>query len=101
MANNKIKTRIQNKHDFEVNWLNATFPPMKGELIIYDAEVNDDGSLAPLPEGRTTRYTYARYKIGDGVTPVNELPFAGTDISWGASDPDATTLTQFYFKHNS
>lgn len=70
MAEKKIKTRIQNKHDLEANWLNATgFIPLAGELIVYDV---DDTHDAP------------RFKVGDGVlnaegkvvgTNVNDLPF--------------------------
>jgi hypothetical protein len=108
MANNKIKTRIQSKHDLEVNWLQATFAPLEGELIIYDKEVDSTGKVKVdaagkplLPEGRTTPYTFARFKIGDGHTSVTDLPFAGSDISCGTGDPDATTLTQFYFKYSN
>jgi len=66
MAEKKIKTRIQQKHDTEANWLAAgtgsnPFIPMIGELIVYDI---DD------------KYNYERTKVGDGKTPVHELPFA-------------------------
>jgi hypothetical protein len=68
----EVNTRISQKHDIEVNWLKAkNFVPMAGELIIYDKEKNSD----PIPSGRGARYDYARYKIGDGVTTVNNLPF--------------------------
>lgn len=63
MSNNtkKIQTRIQNKHDVEANWKLATgFKPLPGELIIYDEDEN---------------YSYKRFKLGDGETVVNELPF--------------------------
>ena len=53
--------RIQHKHDIEANWSKATnFIPKAGELVIYDADEN---------------YTYARIKIGDGVTAINDLSF--------------------------
>lgn len=72
----KLITRIINKHDLEVNWLKAVnFVPFCGETIIYDAEVDTDGRPLTLPEGRTAPYTYARTKIGDGVTLVGNLPF--------------------------
>lgn len=82
----QLNTRIQLKHDFEVNWISANdrsnFVPRAGEMIIYDAEVDNegnfltiDGKLASLPRGRSTGYTYPRTKIGDGVTKVTELPF--------------------------
>ena len=68
----KIKTRIQQKHDIEANWLQSDraelsqeqkFVPLKGELIIYDQD---------------NSYSYERFKIGDGVTTVSNLPFAST-----------------------
>lgn len=86
MATNNpiIKSRMQQKHDFEVNWLKATgFAPLKGEIIVYDAESTDGSTLlegASLPSGRTTPYTYARFKIGDGISNVNDLPFADENI---------------------
>lgn len=61
MAEKNIRSRIVHKHDLESNWLLATnFTPKQGELIIYDI---DDS------------YSYERFKIGDGKTNVNLLPF--------------------------
>lgn len=61
MADKKIKTRIQQKHDIEANWLKATsFIPLAGEVIVYDVDDN---------------YNYARVKIGDGINLVTNLPF--------------------------
>ena len=61
MIEKNIKSRIQQKHDIEANWLKAeNFIPMRGELIIYDIDAN---------------YDYERMKIGDGATSVVELPF--------------------------
>ena len=94
MAESKVKTRIQNKHDFEINWLQATFPPLKGEIIVYDSEIDATGAIlktkiggvdtavvpVTLKDGtvlRSTAYNYSRFKIGDGITPVNDLPFVG------------------------
>ena len=55
--------RIINKHDTEANWVNKTdFIPKQGELIIYDVD---------------SAHTYQRFKIGDGITTVNNLPFGG------------------------
>ena len=80
----KINTRIQNKHDFEVNWLQASnFTPMAGEIIVYDKEVDKDGNVLSLPASRTTPYKYNRFKIGDGETNVNKLPFANANIMPG------------------
>ena len=51
----------------------------KGELIIYDIEVDEDGNTLELPTdevyGRTTPYTYERFKLGDGKTTAINLPF--------------------------
>lgn len=56
-----IKTRIQHKHDTEYNWrLAKNFVPLPGELIVYDK----DGS-----------HNTQRFKIGDGTTKINNLPF--------------------------
>ena len=56
-----LNSRIQHKHDLEVNWNNAkTFIPKQGEIIVYDIDDN---------------YFYERIKIGDGITTVTNLPF--------------------------
>ena len=61
MIEKNIKSRIQHKHDSEAKWNTmVTFIPMQGELIIYDKDNN---------------YSYERFKIGDGVTTVVNLPF--------------------------
>jgi hypothetical protein len=77
----EIFTRICNKHDLEVNWLNnPSFVPLQGELIIYDCEVDTDGNTLELPSNRATPYTYERLKIGDGFTLVNDLPFVDESV---------------------
>lgn len=54
-------TRIMQKHDTEANWaLKTDFIPYKGEIIVYDKD---------------STHNYARVKIGDGVTKINNLPF--------------------------
>jgi hypothetical protein len=71
-----ISTRIINKHDLEVNWqANSGFVPFRGELIVYDSELDAEGNLLALPEGRTVPYSHERLKIGDGSKSVGELPF--------------------------
>jgi predicted nuclease with TOPRIM domain len=71
-----VYTRIQNKLDLEVNWKKAVgFIPLAGELVIYGKEVDADGKILELPEGRSEPFKYERYKIGDGVTNINDLPF--------------------------
>ena len=62
-----LNSRIINKHDTEANWLKATnFIPKQGELIVYDIDDN---------------HNYERFKIGDGVTNVNNLIFVVETIT--------------------
>ena len=56
-----IDSRIINKHDIEANWnSNPNFIPSQGEIILYDIDES---------------YNFERFKIGDGITNVNDLPF--------------------------
>lgn len=67
MATKTINTRIQTKIDTEANWAKAAnFKPLKGEVIIYDKDAS---------------HTEYRYKIGDGKTLVNALPFSKEPIA--------------------
>ena len=67
MADKVLNSRIIHKHDTEANWLKATnFIPKQGELIVYD--IDDD-------------HNYERFKIGDGVTNVNNLIFVVETIT--------------------
>lgn len=79
MAEKALRARMIQKHEYEADWNNAVnFIPLESEIIIYDAEADQNGNLlegAKLPDGRTTPYTYARIKIGDGNTKVKDLPF--------------------------
>lgn len=66
MAEKNLNSRIIHKHDIEANWVKATnFIPKQGEIIVYDIDKN---------------YTYERFKIGDGTTLVNNLPFIKTGL---------------------
>lgn len=78
-----MATKIILTHDIEANWAIdkgniQTLDP--GQVIIYDSEVSKDMSgnevISTLPAGRSNPYKYARIKIGDGVTPISDLPFA-------------------------
>ena len=72
MAEKKIKTRIQCKHDTHVNWKKADgFVPYDGELIIYHNSADTETSTNYI-EGNT------KFKIGDGKTFVGDLPFQNT-----------------------
>lgn len=63
---NKVETRIRHKHDTELNWEKAlNFVPLSAELIVYDADAS---------------YSFPRLKVGDGITPVNDLPFVGSNV---------------------
>ena len=68
MAEQRTKVRIINKHATEAVWkLATTFVPLQAETIVYDADYNADTN----PNG----YKYERFKIGDGKTTVDKLPF--------------------------
>ena len=57
----QVKSRVVHKMDTAEHWSKAVgFVPLRGEMIIYESE------SASKPH---------RFKIGDGVTPVTELPF--------------------------
>lgn len=64
MAQKELNSRLILKHDIEANWVTAAarsnFTPKLGEIIIYDIDEN---------------YNHERFKIGDGVRNVEELPF--------------------------
>jgi hypothetical protein len=78
MAEKRIIGRAVQKHDVEANWKKATnFVPKQGELIIYDKD---------------STYNYERFKIGDGKTEVNSLPFADGAIK-NYIDTEIATLS--------
>ena len=77
MAEKQINSRIVHKHDTEGNWNKATnFIPKQGEIIVYDID---------------TTYSYERFKIGDGVTNVNNLPFVVVAITNAEIDEICST----------
>lgn len=98
-----IFTRIKNKTDLEII-LDAddSFIPLRGEVVVYDSEVDSDGSIKTLSDGtpcvpvtnkngvtRTIPYTYTRVKIGDGFTCARDLPFASSIVkivTWEEND---------------
>ena len=69
-----INCRLISRHDTEKNWLtkNPSFIPYQGEIIVFDTD---------------NSYSYERFKIGDGVKNVFELPFAN---SLSQSEIDST-----------
>lgn len=73
-----IYGRISQKIDTEANWLKAVnFIPNKGEIIIYEKDAS---------------HAYDRIKIGDGVSNVNDLPFANELIQADWAQTDETQL---------
>lgn len=68
MAEKMLKTRVINKHETQEDWEKAVnFIPLLAEIIVYDTD---------------STHTQARLKIGDGTTPVNDLPFIGEKMVW-------------------
>jgi hypothetical protein len=59
-----MKARLSLLHKTEANWNKLPdFVPYSGEVIIFDPD---------------SQYNYARLKIGDGNTKLQELPFIMT-----------------------
>lgn len=80
-----VKTRIQLKCDTEANWSKArNFCPMRGEVIIYSAD-----DFTP----------FCRLKVGDGSTPVVDLPFVPYEGGGGGSAVTTTHTTQWWREH--
>lgn len=76
MAEKQLNTRVIQKHDIAENWAKAVnFIPRQGEIIVYDIDDNFD---------------YERFKIGDGVAVVDQLPFANV-VDWNENDPNAAS----------
>lgn len=91
---NTLNLRIINTHDVEVNWnLCVNFVPRAGEIIVYDVDET---------------HTYERFKIGDGVRTVVDLPFALDstlesifDIEHNVIYADAGRITDYEDKQTS
>ena len=69
-----MKARISQLHKTEAEWLaiqaqyearDEVFIPRPGELIVYDPDY---------------QYEYSRLKIGDGKTPIQDLPFLADTV---------------------
>lgn len=74
-----VKTRIQLKNDTEAHWnLAANFVPLKGELIIYSADET---------------HPFCRFKVGDGVTNIINLPFSPGNSGGGGGSIDVLNHT--------
>lgn len=56
-----MKARVSQLHRTEAEWAKLVdFIPLSGEFIIFDPD---------------KQHSYARLKIGDGVTKLSRLPF--------------------------
>ena len=77
MEDIKIPAIVIPKRKLEKDWLVSDYLPVQGETVVYDIEIDADGKMLEdvLPDGRLIPYTYERFKVGDGVHTVNELPF--------------------------
>ena len=84
MANNEkiVNSRFQQKIDIEANWMKATnFIPKDGEIIFYAAE--QTGQEPKEKDGVTSTrapINYLRWKVGNGIDNVNDLPFASKEL---------------------
>ena len=66
MLEKNINSRVTHKHDVEANWVKAiNFIPKAGEIVIYDV---DD------------KYNYSRFRTGNGIDKINDLPFSNTPV---------------------
>lgn len=65
MSEKTIKTRIIHKHGTALDWSKSSLIPKLAELIVFDMDID---------------YDYERFKIGDGIHNVNELPFYEDNI---------------------
>ena len=67
-----INSRVQLKRDTTANWNNAIgFLPLAGELIVY----TDYRTLTKEIDGEDVDIPVPGFKIGDGQTFVQDLPF--------------------------
>ena len=95
-----INAKVVNHHALEKDWQNIDYIPEVGEIVFYDAEIDENGQpdASKAPEGREP-ITYTRQKNGDGVHNVKDLPFASVEGSntpaqivqsdWSVSNPNS------------
>lgn len=89
-----LNTRLQQKHDIAANWEKTNLVPLAGEIIVYDDRYLDADRQEVIVA------TAVRYKIGDGVTSVNKLPFADAvdvtrkvkELGWRLDDLESNAL---------
>ena len=93
-----INAKVVNHHALEKDWQNIDYIPEVGEIVFYDAEIDENGQpdVSKAPEGREP-IAYTRQKNGDGVHNVKDLPFASVEggnapiqiiqSDWSVSNP--------------
>ena len=65
-GSNWISSNFTNKHNTQAVWDTMTnYIPNKGEIIVYDRDDNTN---------------YERFKIGDGIKTISQLPFYMEDL---------------------
>ena len=74
---------IAHRNDTAENWARAiNFSPKKGEIIIYNPDpVGTEYTKTVIINGESYEVnssSHVRFKIGDGITNVNALPFVAT-----------------------
>lgn len=79
MNEKTFKGRVVQKHETEENWAKSSFVPKQAEIVVYDIDDN---------------YSYERFKIGDGVTNVNDLPFTVLQSDWNENDESSYAYIQ-------
>lgn len=102
-TNAPMRARMKNKHKTEYGWYLDTFRsngekyddrfiPFDGELIIYDAEIEEEFTEEmQIALGRTGIFNYPRFKFGNGKDDLWDLPFAGSGAV--AADPTTNALS--------
>lgn len=86
MSEKIFNGRIKQKHGTASEWsLATTFVPKDGELIVYDVDSDN-----PSP----------RFKVGNGVDKVNDLPFSDDDIWAAINDLPTKTYIEEYIETN-
>ena len=69
-----IRARLKQKHGSRDYWSSQIdFIPLSGELIVYD-----DHKL--YTDEQNQRHNVPGFKVGDGVTPINSLPFVDAEL---------------------
>ena len=83
--NQHFNTRIQNKYDTYAQWTTNNIIPKQGELCIV---------VVPAGSGVIPQEPAVLFKVGDGTSHFNELPFitakAGDIYAWAKSENKPT-----------